>query len=53
MFHPGEARADEVGVSEGALRAPPVGHGRPAVGIPILQGGEHVNKAIKVLEPLA
>ena len=33
---PGEARADEAGVNEGALRAPAAGHGRPDVGIPAL-----------------
>lgn len=33
---PGEARADEAGVSKGALRAPAAGQGHPAVGIPVL-----------------
>ncbi len=32
----GEARADEAGVNEGAPCAPAAGHGRPAVGIPVL-----------------
>lgn len=33
---PGEARADEAGLSEGALRAPAAEHGRPAVAFPDL-----------------